>query len=114
GLDASLCASPDLVATGYAKGVPMGSDLPRPENPSLAPSFVIQAMQDTGVDGAPLQYMEIVKGWSDGTATYEKTFLVGGDPDNGASVDPATCARSGVGSASLCSVWTDPEFDPAY
>ena len=30
------------------------------------------------------------------------------------SVDTATCTRSGSGSASLCSTWTDPEFDPAF
>ena len=42
----------------------------------------------------------------------EKVFEVAGDPNNGASVNLDTCATSGNGFASLCSVWTDTEFDP--
>ena len=38
---------------------------------------------------------------------------MGGDPDNGATVDEATCALSGTGFDSLCEVWTDPDFDAA-
>jgi hypothetical protein len=40
-------------------------------------------------------------------------FDVAGDPNNGASVDEATCATSGAGFASLCAVWEDASFDPA-
>ena len=32
--------------------------------------------------------------------------------DNGADVDLATCASSGAGAASLCTVWEDPSFRP--
>lgn len=113
GLDPNLCASSDLVEQGYAKGVPMGSDLPETQSSGIAPSFVLHALADAGSTGTPLQRIEIVKGWYDGTTTHEKVFVVGGDPNNGASVDPQTCVQTGSGASSLCSVWTDPEFDPA-
>jgi len=106
--DASSCDDPSLLEHAYASGVAMGGTLP---SGATAPTFLVQAMQ--AVDGAPLQSTEIVKGWFDGAASHERVYQVGGDPNNGASVDPATCAQSGTGYASLCNVWTDPDFDPS-
>ena len=64
--------------------------------------------------GTPLQRLQIIKGWVDAEGvSNERVFDVAGNPDNGASVDLDTCAQSGTGHAQLCSVWTDPEFDPA-
>ena len=47
----------------------------------------------------------------DGTV-HQRVFDVAGTPDNGATVDPRTCAPYGPGHDSLCAVWSDPEFDP--
>ena len=44
-----MCASPELVAQGYAGGVPMGGDMKvRPEDQSTGPKFVVSAAQDPG------------------------------------------------------------------
>jgi hypothetical protein len=37
---------------------------------------------------------------------------VAGDAKNGATVDTDTCATSGTGFATLCTVWEDPTFKP--
>ena len=82
------------------------------------------AMRDA--HSAPLQRIQVVKGWLDRNGkAQEKVFDVacsdGGrvDPktqrcsDNGATVDVKTCAYSqDKGDAELSTVWSDPEFDP--
>ena len=114
---ADLCDSDALVATGYAEGVAMGSDLPtRTGAKDAAPVFVASAMQDAGTAGHPgglLQRIQIVKGWSDPDGTFHQQVVdVVGDRDNGASVDTRTCQPSGPGERELCAVWKDPSFDP--
>lgn len=116
GYPADLCARPDLVAEGYARGVPMGADLPpRPQTGS--PTFVLSALRDPGTEGhpgTPLQRAQIVKLWVDAAGTpHEAVIDVAGDAGNGASVDLATCEPQGPGADSLCAVWADPDFDPA-
>jgi len=112
-----LCAAADFAAQGYLGGVPMGGELlPRPaEQPDAAPRFALWAVQDPGsasAPGTPLQRAQIVKGWVEDGELHERVIDVAGG-DNGAGVDPATCETQGTGSRSLCSVWTDPDFDPA-
>jgi len=112
-LEADLCAAPDRVERAYRQGVPMGG---RIEGGSEAPRFLVSALKDPGIEGHPgtdLQRAQIVKGWVDSAgATHERVFDVAGDAQNGASVDPDTCAPMGAGAANLCTVWQDPDFDP--
>ncbi len=108
GLASDLCDAPDLLERGYAEGVPMGSDLPPGGS---APTLVVHALQDP--DGAPLQRIQVVKGWIDADGGLaERVVDIAGGP-NDAGVDPATCALTGEGHAELCAAWTDPDFDPA-
>jgi len=112
---ADLCDSPDVVADGYAGGVPMGGDLPAPPaggNPR--PRFVIAAQADAGTrdyPGTALQRLQLVKGWYAGGELHEQVLDVAGG-DNGATVDVNTCEQHGAGRARLCAVWEDPAFDP--
>jgi hypothetical protein len=110
---ADLCEQPDFVARGYADGVPMGGELPAAPA-GAAPRFAVQALQDPGSPsepGVPLQRIQIVKGWLEDGVTHERVVDVAGGP-NDARVDLASCEPEGAGHARLCSVWTDPDFDP--
>jgi hypothetical protein len=112
----TICESGDLLSIGYTDGVPMGRELRRRPEGTVAPMFVVKAEKDLGTPdqpGADLQRVQIIKGWLDGDGeTREKVFEVGGDPDNDAGVDPESCERYGDGLETICAVWTDPEFDP--
>ncbi|MCY4428304.1 MAG: DUF3604 domain-containing protein [Halieaceae bacterium] len=112
---AELCESPEMVAAGYAGGVPMGGDLPaKPESVEGGPKFVVSAVQDPGSPnqpGNPLQRIQIIKGWYAGGELREQVLDVAGGP-NDASVDLSTCEQSGSGSQDLCAVWQDTKFDP--
>ncbi len=112
-----LCSDPDWVAKGYAGGVPMGGELAPASRigEGGAPRLVISALQDPGdasAPGTPLQRIQVVKGWVDGSGNrQERVYDVAGDAGNGASVDPDTCQLRGKGFSQLCRVWRDPEFD---
>jgi hypothetical protein len=108
-----VCASGDLVAQGYRRGVPMGGEIGDLRKHG-SPQFAVFAMRDPGGGGSPstpLQRLQIIKGWvDDAGVAQEKVFDVAGDPDNGATVDEGTCTPSGTGYDTLCAVWEDPEF----
>ena len=55
---------PDAVSIGYARGVPMGGDLPDRRAAATAPIFMVGALKDSW--GANLDRIQIVKGWVDG------------------------------------------------
>ena len=112
----------DMVAIGYKKGVPMGSDLSKAPA-GKAPSFMITAMKDP-VD-ANLDRIQIVKGWVDKEGMpQEKVFDVAladgrtvGADGKVAAVGNTVDLKTGkytnsIGDAQLATVWTDPEFDP--
>jgi hypothetical protein len=113
----------NVVKTGYARGVPMGSDLKAPAG--KAPSFLLMASKDP--KSGNLDRVQIVKGWLDARGKqHEKVFDVvwSGDrkpdpktgkvPPVGDTVDPATAQyTNSIGAAELASVWTDPDFNPA-
>jgi hypothetical protein len=113
-LPESLCDNQTLVKTAYSQGVPMGGQLDAAAFRRHPPRFVVSAMMDPGTaahPGTPLQRIQIIKGWERDGQTFEKVHEVAGDPANAASVDTASCAPQGTGFASLCQVWTDPEFN---
>lgn len=118
--DAGLCSAPDFEKRGYAGGIPMGGVLGPPPSAGASPRFAVSALRDSGTaaqPGAELQRIQIVKGWLEGGVPRFSVHDVAGDPQNGATVDPATCAPRGAGFDSLCTVWTDPTFDasqPAF
>jgi hypothetical protein len=111
-LPGNLCDAPDFAEQGYAKGVPMGGELKGPFD--RPPRFAVWAMRDPGTDsepGVPLERIQIIKGWLEGEQVRYAIHDIGGDA-GGAAVDPNTCERSGTGHDELCSVWSDPDFNP--
>lgn len=116
-LPEDLCAraGDGFAEAGYAGGVPMGGVLPAPPATGVPLRIAVQAMRDPDPSAAPLQRVQIVKGWLDaGGALHEQVFDVAGDPA-APGVDPGTCAPrpDAGGAAALCAVWEDPAFDPA-
>ncbi len=101
----------NFVEKGYNIGVPMGGDLPSepPQHPKKGPTFIAAAWMDDYI-GTPLQQIQIIKGWVENGQTQEKVYTVAGK-ETGAKVDQQ-CNRVGDGFESLCSVWSDPDFDP--
>ena len=63
----------DWVKAGYASGVPMGGDLPPPKG--KAPTFIVWAVKDP--DGANLDRIQVVKGWTKNGQIFEKIYDVG-------------------------------------
>ena len=115
--------SESLVSDAYSKGVTMGSDLLSVEGQT--PEFIVWAQKDK--NGAPLQRVQIIKGWVDMASgrPKEKIFDVACSdglqpdpntnicPDNGAKVNINDCSiSSNVGSSELKTIWKDPEFVP--
>ena len=122
GLHAAMLADKDWVKTGYAKGVPMGGDLPPAAG--KAPTFMVWAVKDP--TSGNLDRIQIVKGWAKNGQSFEKIFDVAwsGDrkpnkwtgvvPPVGSTVDVENATYTNtIGAVELKTVWTDPEFDPS-
>jgi len=113
-----------LVASGYARGVPMGGDL-QAAPAGKAPTFLFAALKDP--QGANLDAAQIIKGWVDARGeSHERIFNVawseqgtrkevdGRLPPVGNTVDLATATyQNSIGATELVGSFTDPQFDPA-
>ncbi len=111
-------ASARLAEIGYAKGVPMGGDLP-PSKDRPA-QFLVFAAKDPNAGN--LDRIQIVKGWLDKDGKSHETVydvaLSDGRKDGsmavGNTVDLKTASyKNSIGNTTLGAVWTDPDFDPA-
>ena len=114
----NMCSQANFVKKGYDRGVPMGGTIMAHDDNGVGhanPTFAILAMMDPGTPsnpGTPLQRVQIIKGWLDANGqAQEKVFDVAGDANDGGGVNLTTCNTTGPGFDSLCTVWTDPEFD---
>jgi hypothetical protein len=110
----NLCDLAELARRGYDGGVPMGGDLPARPATAGAPRFVVAATRDSGGPEHPgglLQRAQIVKGWVDDDGRFNQAVYDVAGGGNGAGVDLDTCQPRGRGQDSLCTVWTDPNFD---
>ncbi|MEE9380426.1 MAG: DUF3604 domain-containing protein, partial [Hyphomonadaceae bacterium] len=116
-----LIESPNLISDAYRRGVPMGGDL---TSNDVSPAFVAWAMRDPR--GAPLQRLQIIKGWTEAEETHESVYDIacsnGLEPDpeihrcpeNGARVDLSDCSiLTDAGASELRTMWRDPDFDAA-
>ncbi len=123
GFEAKDAATRDPARAGYAKGVPMGGDLPKAPK-GRAPSFLVAALKDPV--GANLDRVQVIKGWLDAKgATHEQVYDVawgdtaarkrGADgklPAVGSTVDVANATWTNtIGDPELIAVWQDPQFD---
>jgi hypothetical protein len=111
----------DVVRTGYRKGVPMGSTLPKKAAP--APRFLVMAARDP--NGANLDRIQIVKGWLDRNGELrERVYDValsdgrrsgrGRTPPLESSVDVASATyTNSIGAPQLAAFWEDPYFEPS-
>lgn len=119
----------DIGPVGYAKGVPMGGSLRHPSHsekpldPTASPNLLVSAQRDPLE--APLERVQIIKGWWLDGETHERVFDVAcageatPDPKThrcpGAARDPdlTTCTPFEADGASELAVrWQDPEYDP--
>lgn len=107
----NACGMENTAAHGYASGTPMGGDLePRP----VGASPKLLASATAAPDGAPLQKLQLIKGWVDetGRSNY-KVFNIAGHQGQG-EIDLETGAWNGPGEQALCRVFEDPEFNPDH
>jgi len=115
----NILSRSDMVAQAYKRGVSMGGDMRAPAN---SPSFLVWVTRDPA--SAPLQRVQVVKGWLENGETKEIIYDVAcaGDaavdpvtnrcPDNNATVDLTDCGYAAdTGADELKTVWKDPDYD---
>ena len=127
GIDDAIMQDRNPFQSLIANAVPMGSVLRVPASPDAvkqrSPGFMVWATRDP-MD-APLQRVQMIKGWIDAEGqTQEKVVDIacaddlavdsatGRCPDNGATVDLASCNFSpGSGANELKTLWHVPDYD---
>jgi len=92
----------------YADGVPMGGTLPPAPAAGTVPRFLVSAQRDP--ESAPLDRIQIVKGWTVGNADGERV-AEGARRASREQVFDVVVAPSG-GASQLTGEWVDPAFDP--
>jgi len=121
--DESIKGANDPVQVATQGGVPMGGELTSASSNTESPTFFVWAGADTL--SAPLQRIQMVKGWIDeqGETHEQVQDIVCSDglevdpitmrcPDNGASVNVSSCSiETEKGAPELMAAWKDPEFD---
>jgi hypothetical protein len=120
--DPDVLKQKDWAKVGYAKGVPMGGDLPA--STGKPPTFIVWAVKDP--EEGNLDRIQIVKGWTVNGQIFEKVYDVAWsgnrklDPltrkvlpvGNTVDIKNATYTNT-IGAVELKTVWTDMEFDPS-
>ena len=124
GFDNSVAGQPDAVEIAMAGGMPMGASLKPPEEDAGSPTFFAWARAD--LMSAPLQRMQVIKGWIDARGELQERVrdvacsdglevdpVSGRCPDNGAKVSTGNCELLGdTGAEEIAVAWQDPQFDP--
>jgi hypothetical protein len=113
----------NMLERAYREGVAMGSDLLARGNDT--PTLIALAVRDG--QSAPLQRLQIIKGWTHNGNNQERVYDVACSdglkidptthrcPDNGAKVDLTDCSITKKrGAAELSAVWQDPDFNPDH
>jgi hypothetical protein len=112
------------VNRAYAKGVPMGGDLPVKPSSVAAPRFIAWGVKDP--NGANLDRLQVIKIWLQDGKHVERIYELalsngrkvdprsGKAPAVGSTVDLKTAAyHNSIGATQLSAVWQDPHFDPS-
>jgi hypothetical protein len=121
-INTAVASQYDTLNVLHKNGVPMGGTLRPDAKAKNSPDFFVWATSDP-LD-APLQRIQMVKGWIDADGnTQEKVVDIactdslsvdpqtGRCPDNGASVDLKTCHFSkDKGANELKIIWQDPDY----
>ena len=118
-LEGSKLSDLSLIQDAYANNTPMGGTII--QDKANNPRFLVWAISDPL--GAPLQRVQIIKGWLEDGEQREKVFDVACsdglsvDPithrcsDNGATVNLDDCSiSSDKGNSEIKTFWKDPEF----
>jgi hypothetical protein len=110
-----------IAENGYARGVPMGSELEG--EGSSSPTFLVQALRDPRE--ATLERIQIVKAWFEAGDAHERIYDVACADGRAARSETHRCMLDvqppdlsdcsfdvSRGRADMAAAWTDPDFDP--